>query len=73
MPHEDRHHIADNAGALTGKTMSEYTAGTDVAVEMVHIPSHTAQFNPIETEWWEVRAAIANIFFGGLNRICGTR
>ena len=29
--------IADNAGALTGKTMSEYIAGTDGAVEMVHI------------------------------------
>ena len=63
------HHIADNAGALTGKTMSEYIAGTDGAVEMVHIPSHTPQLNPIETEWREIRAAIADIFFGGLDKM----
>ena len=62
-------HIADNAGALTGKTMSEYIAGTDGAVEMVHIPSHTPQLNPIETEWREIRAAIADIFFGDPDRM----
>ena len=61
--------LADNAGALTGKTMSKYIASTNGAVEMVHIPSHTPQLNPIETEWREIRAAIADIFFGGLDKM----
>ena len=36
---------------------------------MVHIPSHTPQLNPMEAEWREIRAAIADIFFGGLDRM----
>ena len=35
--------IADNTGALAGKTMSDYIADTDGTVEMVHIPPHTPQ------------------------------
>ena len=61
--------IADNAGALTGRDMSEYVAGTNGAVEIIHIPPHTPQLNPIETEWREIKAAIADIFFGGLDKM----
>ena len=68
-PQEGRHHIADNAGALTGKTMNDYIARTDGAVEMVHIRPHTPQLNPVEMERREIRAAIADIFFGGLDRM----
>ena len=36
---------------------------------MVHIPPHTPQLNPIEIQWREIRAAIADIFFGGLDKM----
>ena len=36
---------------------------------MVHIPPHTPQLNPIEIEWREIRAAIADIFFGSLDKM----
>ena len=49
--------------------MNDYIAGTNGAVEMAHIPPHTPQLNPIEMEWREIRAAIAGIFFGGLDRM----
>ena len=45
--HEKIGIMADNAGALTGKTMSKYIADTDGAVGMAHIPPHTPQLNPI--------------------------
>ena len=61
--------IADNASALTGNTMKDYVYCTDDAVEILHIPPHTPQLNPIETEWREVRTAIADIFFGGLDKM----
>lgn len=61
--------IADNAGALTGKDMREYVAGTNGAVEIIHIPPRTPQLNPIEIEWREIKAAIADIFFGGLDKM----
>ncbi len=67
--HEKIGIIGDNAGALTGKTMRDYISGTAGAVEMVHIPPHTPQLNPIETQWREIRAAIADIFFGGLDKM----
>ena len=67
--HEKIGIITDNAGALTGKTMRDYISGTDGAVEMVHIPPHTPQLNPIEIQWREIRAAIADIFFGGLDKM----
>ena len=51
--------------------MNEYIAGTDGAVEMVHIPSHTPQLNPPETEWREIRAAIT-ITLGGPDRMRDT-
>ena len=49
--------------------MSKYIARTDGAVEMVHIRPRTTQLNPIEIEWREIRAARADIFFGGLDRM----
>ena len=61
--------IADNAGALTGKDMREYVAGTNGAVEIIHIPPRTPQLNPIEIEWREIKAAIADTFFGGLDKM----
>ena len=36
---------------------------------MVHIPLHTPQLNPLEIEWREIGAVIADIFFGGLDRM----
>ena len=53
--------------------MNEYIASTNGAVEMAHIPPRTPQLNPIETERREIRVAIADIFFGGLAKIRGTR
>ena len=61
--------VVDNAGALTGKAMREYIAGTNGDVEMVHILPHTPQLNPIEMQWREIKAAIADIFFGGLDKM----
>lgn len=61
--------LADNAGALTGKDMKEYIANTNGDVEIIHIPPHTPQLNPIEIEWREIKAAIADIFFGGLDKM----
>ena len=42
-------------------------AGGDV--EILHLPPHTPQISPIEVEWREIRAAIADIFFDGLYRM----
>ena len=67
--HENVGIMGDNAGALTGSVMREYPAGTDGAVEMIHIPSHSPQLNPIEIQWREIRAAMADIFFGGLDKM----
>ena len=61
--------MADNVGALAGKTASGYIAGANGAVGMVHIRPHAPQLNPLETEWREIRAAIADIFFGCLDRM----
>ena len=36
---------------------------------MVHIPFRTPWLNPIGTEWREIRAAIPDIFSGGLDRM----
>lgn len=34
---------------------------------MPHPSPRTAQINPAGTEWWEIRAAIADILFDGLD------
>ena len=39
--------IGGNAGAPTGKDMNEYTASTNGDVEIIHIPPHAPQLNPI--------------------------
>lgn len=59
--------IADNASALTGRDMQECLddMGEDVAI--LHLPPHTPQLNPIETEWREIKAATADIFFDSLD------
>ena len=49
--------------------MNDYIARTDGAVEMVHIRPRTPHLNPIEMEWREIRAAIADIVLGGLDRM----
>ena len=61
--------IADNAGALTGKTIRYYISGTNGTVEMVHIPLYTPQLNPIEIEWREIKAVTADTFFRGLDKM----
>ena len=35
--------MADNAGALAGRTIREYIAGTDGTIRMVHIRPHIPQ------------------------------
>ena len=67
--HEKVGIIADNAGAITGKAMRDYVSGTEGAVEIIHIPPRTPQLNPIEIQWREIRAAIADVFFGGLDKM----
>ena len=61
--------IADNAGALTGREVRKCLDGAGGDVEMLHLPPHTPQLNPIEVEWREIKAAIADIFFDGLDRM----
>ena len=59
--------VADNAKAIVGKDMTHYINGTDGAVEMIHFLPHTPQLNPIEIEWREIKRAVADISFGGLD------
>ena len=61
--------IADNAGALTGKDMRKCLEDAGGDVEMLHLPAHTPQLNPIKVEWREIKAAIANIFFGSREKM----
>ena len=61
--------VCDNAGALTSKAMKDHIAETNGAVEMLHIPPHTPQLNPIEIQWREVKVAIADLFFGDINKM----
>ena len=48
--------IADNAGALTGREMRKCLDYAGGDVEMLHLPPHTPQLNPIEVEWREIKA-----------------
>lgn len=41
----------------------------DGAVEMPYLLPRTPQHNQIETEWQEIKTAIADIFLGGLDRM----
>ncbi|MYB30763.1 MAG: hypothetical protein F4Y18_07015 [Cenarchaeum sp. SB0663_bin_5] len=59
--------IADNASALTDITMRKCLDDSGGDIEILHLPPHTSQLNPIEVEWREIRAAIADIFFYGLD------
>ena len=70
-----RHHkkkigiVCDNANALTGKDMRKYLDDMGDAVEMLNLLPHTPQLNPIEIQWREIKAAIADRFFGGLEKM----
>ncbi len=59
--------IADNASALTGVTMRKCLDDSSGDIEILHLPPHTPQLNPIEIEWREIRVVIADIFFDGLD------
>ena len=61
--------IADNASALTGRDMRKCLDDAGGDVEILHLPPRTPQLNPIEVEWREIKAAIADIFFDGLDRM----
>lgn len=61
--------VADNASALTGKDMRKCLDDADGDVEILHLPARTPQLNPIEVEWREIKAAIASIFFDGLEKM----
>lgn len=41
-------------------------------VEILHLPPHTPQLNPLEIQWREIKAAIADILFGGLDKMRDT-
>ena len=61
--------LAYNASALTSKEMRKCLEYMDGAVEILHLPPHTPQLNPIEVEWREIKAATADIFFYGLDKM----
>ena len=61
--------ISDNASALTGKEMGKHLADTNRDMEILHLPPRTPQLNPTEIEWREIKTAIADIFFGDLDKI----
>ena len=61
--------ILDNAGAHTGKQMNDYIKSTKGDVVLWFQPSRTPQHNPIEIQWREIRRAVADIFFGGLDEL----
>ena len=61
--------ICDNAGSLTSKEMKDHIAKTNGAVEMLHIPPHPPQLNPIEIQWREIKVAIADLFFGSMDKM----
>ena len=61
--------ITDNAGPLRSKVMQDYIDSTNGDVEIVYLPAHTPQLNPIEIQWREIKAAIADIFFDGLDKM----
>ena len=61
--------ILDNAGAHTGKQMNDYIKNTKGDVVLWFLPPRTPQHNPIEIQWSEIRRAVADIFFGGLDEL----
>lgn len=61
--------IADNASALTGREMRGCLDGAGGDVEMLHLPPHTPQLDPIGAEWREIKAAVAGIFFDCLEKM----
>ena len=61
--------ILDNAGAHTGKRMDEYIESTKGDVVLWFLPPRTPQHNPIEVQWREIRRAVADLFFGGLDEL----
>ena len=64
--------ILDNARAHTGKQMDDYIESTKGDVALVVSAPSTPQHNPKEVQWREIRRAVADIFFAGLD-ICKTR
>ena len=61
--------LADNAGAPAGRDNGRMHCRHERAGGIIHIPPHTPQLNPIETEWREIKAAMADTFFGGLDKM----
>ena len=61
--------ILDNAGAHTGKRMDKYIKSTKGDVVLWFLPPRTPQHNPIEVQWREIRRAVADLFFGGLDEL----
>ena len=61
--------ILDNAAAHTGRQMDEYIKSTKGDVVLWFLPPRTPQHNPIEIQWSEIRRAVADIFFGGLDEL----
>lgn len=59
--------MADNASALTGVTMRKCPDDSGGDIDILHLPLYAPQLNPIEIEWREIKAAIADIFFDDLD------
>ena len=61
--------ILDNMAAHTGIQMSAYIKSSKGDAVLWFLPSRTPQHNPIEIQWREIRRAVADIFFGGLDEL----
>ena len=61
--------VCDNASALTCKDMKDHIVKMNGSVEMLHIPPHTPQLNPIEIQWREIKVGIADLFFGDMDKM----
>lgn len=52
--------------------MRKYLDDAGGDIEILHLSPHIIQINPIEVEWREIRATIADIFFDGLDSMRDT-
>ena len=59
--------ILDNAAVHTGRQMNDYIKSAKGDVVLWSLSPRTPQHNPIEIQWREIRRAVADIFFGGLD------
>ena len=61
--------ILDNASAHRSKAVAEYVRKMGGMVVLWFLPPRTPQHNPIEVLWREIKRAIADIYFGGIDQM----